>query len=162
MRESVMRAKLICLLTLAAAAAAGAASGQQAGQIGSEPMRLARDLSMSAPRPVFAVIGHHLLSGELKPDAPLTALADARQPTFSCAPSQRGRRGSEITLSCTDGTSALVTLDDTGCGRSKSGEPASMCIGMPAKYAARRLTAPAGQTLRIDGEKLVLDPPAGG
>src|SRR5690349_11743124 len=118
-----MRAKLLSLLTLAtaAAAAAGAAWSQQANQIGSEPLRLARDLSGSAPRPVFAVIGHHLLSGELRPDQPLTALVDARQPTFSCAPSQRGRRGAEIALSCSDGSSAQVKLDDSGCGRSQGG-----------------------------------------
>jgi hypothetical protein len=129
--------------------------------VGSESLRFARDQALSAPRPVFAVIGHHLLSGELKPDAPLTALVDARQPTFSCAPSQRGRRGAEITLSCSDGSSAVLQLDDSGCGRSRGGEPASMCIGMAAKYAAHRLAAPAGQTLRIDGERLVLEPPAG-
>jgi hypothetical protein len=157
-----MRTTLLCVFTLAAAATAGAASSQQASQVGSEPMRLARDLSGSAPRPVFAVVGHHLLSGELRPDAPLTALVDTRQPTFSCAPSQRGRRGAEIALNCSDGSSAQVKLDETGCGRSDSGEPASMCIGMPAKYAARRLKAPAGQTLRIDGERLVLEPPASG
>jgi hypothetical protein len=157
-----MRVKLICLFTLAAAATAGAAAGQSAAQVGSEPLRFARDLSLTAPRPVFAVVGHHLVSGELKPSEPLMALVDAGQPTFSCAPSQRGRRGAEITLSCSDGSSAQVTLDDSGCGRSRSGEPpASMCIGLKAKYAARRLTAPAGKTLRIDGERLVLDPPAG-
>jgi len=155
-----MRAKLLCVLALAAAATVGAASGQQASQVGSEPMRLARDLSLSAPRPVFAVIGNHLLSAELKPDAPLTALVDARQPTFSCAPSQRGRRGAEIMLSCSDGSSALVKLDDTGCGRSQ-GEKASMCIGLAPKIAVRRLTAPAGHKLRIDGEKLVLEPSGG-
>jgi hypothetical protein len=157
-----MRKKLTCLFALAAAATAGAAAGQPAGQVGSESLRFARDQSLSAPRPVFAVIGHHLLSGELKPNEPLTALVDARQPTFSCAPSQRGRRGAEILLSCSDGSSAQLALDETGCGRSRSGEPASMCIGMTAKNAVRRLSAPAGETLRVDGERLTLEPKAGG
>ena len=127
-----------------------------------QPLRFASDSSGSAPRPVFAVVGQHLLSGELRTEQPLTALVDARQPTFSCAPSQRGRRGAEIALNCTDGSSAVLKLDETGCGKSQGGEPAaSMCIGMSAKYAVRRLKAPAGKTLKVDGEQLLLDPPAG-
>jgi hypothetical protein len=86
------------------------------------------------------------------------ALVDTRQPTFSCAPSQLG---AEIVLSCSDGSSAQLKLDESGCGRSQSGEPASMCIGFTPKYAVRRLTAPAGETLRINGERLVLEPVAG-
>jgi hypothetical protein len=168
-----MRAKLLCLLTLAAAATAGAASaqsngGQTDGNGGGQPVNgpAMSDIrgtgpgvvSRSAPRPVFAVIGHHLVSGELKPTARLMALVDARQPTFSCAPSQRG---AEIVLSCSDGSSAQLKLDESGCGRSLGGERASMCIGFTPKYAARRLTAPVGETLRIDGERLVLEPAAG-
>ncbi|HEX2814851.1 MAG TPA: hypothetical protein VHN39_00540, partial [Phenylobacterium sp.] len=123
--------------------------------------RMIHDAARSAtgaPRPVFAVIGHHLVSGELRPSEPLMALVDARQPTFSCAPSQRG---AEIVLSCSDGSSAQLKLDESGCGRSLSGERASLCIGFTPKYAVRRLTAPAGETLRINGERLVLEPVAG-
>jgi hypothetical protein len=126
-----------------------------------EADRVIQEAARSAsttPRPVFAVIGHHLVSGELKPSARLLALVDARQPTFSCAPSQRD---AEIVLSCSDGSSAQLKLDESGCGRSQSGEPASLCIGFTPKYAVRRLTAPAGETLRIDGERLVLEPAAG-
>ncbi len=178
-----MRAKLLCLLTLAAAATAGAASAQQAAPAPAPPApsatpnfpvgqdsyaaasdreweanRVIHEAARSAttgPRPVFAVVGHHLVSGELKPDARLMALVDARQPAFFCAPSQRG---DEIVLSCSDGSSAQLRLDESGCGRSRSGEPASMCVGYAPKYAVRRLSAPAGDTLRIDGERLVLGP----
>ena len=181
-----MRAKLLCLLTLAAAAMAGAVSAQQAPGTPATPApppipnspvgddsyyaaagredsadRLIHEAARSAsttPRPVFAVIGHHLVSGELRTSERLMALVDTRQPTFSCTPSQRG---AEIVLSCSDGSSAQLKLDESGCGRSRSGEPASMCIGFTPKYAVRRLTAPAGETLRIDGERLVLGPVAG-
>ena len=182
-----MRAKLLFLLILATA---GAASAQQApappapapapgytptpsypagpdsyyaaGAREAAADRVIHEAARSAstaPRPVFAVIGHHLVSGELKPSERLMALVDARQPTFSCAPSQRG---AEIVLSCSDGSRAQLKLDESGCGRSQSGEPASMCIGLTPKYAVRRLAAPAGKTLRIDGDRLVLEPGAGG
>lgn len=181
-----MRATVRSLLALATAAMAGAASAQQAPAAPATPQapatpnfpvgqdsyyaaldreafadRVVHEAARSAsaaPRPVFAVIGHHLVSGELTPSAPLMALVDARQPTFSCAPSQRG---AEIMLSCSDGSSAQLRLDTSGCGRSLGGEPASMCVGFTPKYAVRRLTAPAGQALRIDGERLVLEPVAG-
>ena len=146
-----MRAKLLCLLALAAAATAGAASAQVV------PLT-------AGPVPVFAVIGHHVVSGVLRPGETLMALVDARQPTFSCALSQRDPAAisvNEITLDCTDGSTALLRLDRSGCGRSWSGERATMCIGYPPKHAARKLTAPAGKTLRIDGEGLVLEPVAG-
>lgn len=181
-----MRAKLLCLLALAAAATAGAASAQPAPATPAAPAppptpnfptgvdsyygagwreegadRVIHDAARAAstaPRPVFAVIGHHVVSGELRPSERLMALVDARQPTFSCAPSQRGP---EIVLSCSDGSSAQLKLDESGCGRSQSSEPASLCVGLTPNYAVRRLTAPAGQTLRIDGERLVLERVAG-
>src|SRR5207302_8795163 len=109
--------------------------------------RLIHDAARSAttaPRDVFAVIGNHLVSGELRPSERLMALVDARQPAFSCAPSQRG---AQIVLSCSDGSRAQLKLDESGCGHSQSGEPASMCIGFTPRYAVRRLTAPAGETL---------------
>src|SRR5690242_12827112 len=140
-----MRAKL--LLMLAAAAAAGAASAQTNPQQLADPglnsvEGPARQATLTRPQPVFAVIGHRLVSGEIKPGEPLMALVDARQPTFSCALSQRG---AEVLLSCSDGASAQLKLDAFGCGRSRSGEPASMCVGLTPKYALRRLTAPAGK-----------------
>ncbi len=147
-----MRAKLLCLFTLAAAVAAGVASAQ----VGFGEIRGPRTRS-APPQLIFAVIGHHVVTGELKPGGRLIALVDAQAPTFSCAPSQRG---SEIVLNCSDGSKAQLTLDETGCGRSRSGEPASMCIGSAPKYAARHLGAPAGEVLRIDGERLVLEPEA--
>src|SRR5258707_15898307 len=113
-----MRAKMLCLLTLAAAATVGAASAQQAPATPAPPAppptpnypagpdgyyaaggreefadRMIHEAARSAsttPRPVFAVIGHHLVSGELRPSERLLALVDTRQPTFSCAPAQRG------------------------------------------------------------------------
>ncbi len=151
----VMRAKLLCLLTcVMAATTTGAASAQAMSDIsGPNP-------SLQVPsRPVFAVIDHHLVSGELRPYKPLMALVDARQPTFSCTPSERG---ADIVLSCSDGSSAQVKLDKSGCGRSQSGEPVSMCIGVNPHNAVRRLSAPTGQTLRIDGERLIMEPVAGG
>ena len=170
-----MRAKLLSLLILAAAATAGTASAQQASIDGPEPQptptarsvpdgyhaALARQLDeerSDTPRPVFAVVGQNVVSGELRPDERLMALVDTRQPTFSCAPSQRG---AEVVLNCSNGASAQMKLDASGCGRSLSGEAASLCIGLPPEKAARRLTAPAGKTLRIDGERLVLEPVAG-
>jgi hypothetical protein len=179
-----MRAKLLCVLTLAAAATAGAASAQQApaaaapaapvspsyptgldGYYAAAAREQAADLALhegarsatTVPRPVFAVVGHHLVSGQLKPSERLMALVDARQPTFFCAPSQRG---AEVMLGCSDGSSAQLRLDETGCGRSLSGERASMCVGLTPRYALRRLSAPAGQTLQIGGEGLVLEPTA--
>lgn len=146
-----MRAKLQCLLVLAAAATAGAASAQVV------PVT-------AGPVPVFAVIGHHVVSGVLRPSETLMALVDARQPTFSCALNQRDKDTislSEITLDCSDGSTALLRLDRSGCGRSWKGERATMCIGYPPKNAVRRLAAPAGKTLRVEGEGLVLEPAAG-
>ena len=161
-----MRAKLLSLLILAAATTAGAAYAQTEAEGPQPPQGPAMSeirstgprVAPTTPLPVFAVIGHHLVSGELRPSAPLMALVDARQPTFSCAPSQRG---AEIVLTCSDGSSAQLKLDESGCGRSQSGAPASLCIGFAPKYAVRRLTAPAGEALRIDRERLVLEPVAG-
>lgn len=179
-----MRANLLSLFILAVASAASAASAQQAAPAsapatapappapttgtGQDSYYAAGDreasadriihqaarAASSAPRPVFAVIGHHLVSGELKPGEVLMALVDARQPTFSCTPAQRAN---EIVLSCSDGSGARLKLDESGCGRSKAGGPASLCVGYTPKYAVRRLTVSTGESLRFDGERLVLD-----
>lgn len=170
-----MRAKLLSLLILAAVATAGAAPAQQAATDDAPPpiyieggperyltalarIQEAASPARVTPRPVFVVIGHNLVSGQLGPGERLMALVDARQPTFSCAPSQRGV---EIMLACSNGSGAKLKLGPSGCGRSLSGEAASMCIGLNPRNAVRRLTVPAGKTLRIDGERLVLEPLAG-
>lgn len=172
-----MRVKLLPLLIAAAAATAGAASAQQASFDRSMPLQprrvsedgaerataLNRELALNreiaaSRRTVFAVVGQNLVSGELKPDQRLAALVDPRNPTLSCAPSQRGV---QVVLSCSNGATARLLLDPSGCSRSRTGQPASLCIGLTPELAARRLTAPAGTTLRIEGEGLVLEPVTG-
>lgn len=170
-----MRTKLLALVSLAAATAAGGvAIAQQAMVTYQAPMsretnggvagiaqrtnQIAAGYATSGPQPVFAVIGHHVVTGDLKPGAPLLTLIDARDPRFACQPAHRG---AEIVLACTDGSSAQLRLEDSGCGRSRSGEPASLCIGWTAKYAVRRLVAPPGESLSADGGRLTLKPAAG-
>ena len=157
-----MRAKLLCLLALATATTAGAASAQPAGSSEQRPREVVP--LTAGPVPVFAVIGHHVVSGVLRPGDTLMALADARQPAFSCALDTRDPQTisfTEVTLDCSDGATATVRLDRSGCGRSWRGERATMCIGYPPKYAARKLAPPAGKALQVDGEELVLEPVAG-
>jgi hypothetical protein len=155
-----MRVTLALLTVLAAAVSAGAAFAQDSdpGALLYPNFSVREPSTAAGPQPVFAVIGHHLVSGELKPSAPLMTLVDTRQPTFSCAPSQRGP---EIVLSCSGGVSAQLKLDPSGCGRSRSGELASLCVGLSPKYAAHRLTAPAGHTLEVEDGRLALKPDAG-
>jgi hypothetical protein len=115
------------------------------------PLDAARD-----PKPVYAVIAGHVVSGEIQPRSRLLTLVDQGEPQFLCDVSHRGP---EVRLDCSDGTRAEVKPSASGCGRSRSGEAASLCIGLKAKYAAQRLAAPEGYVLVADAERLELKRP---
>src|SRR5205814_1839793 len=107
------------------------------------------------PKAVYAVIAHHVVSGNIQPGSRLLTLADERQPQFVCEVSHRG---ADIRLACSDGSFAQVRMASSGCGLSTSGEPASLCVGFGANYAARRLVAPPGYALVGDDGALTLKP----
>jgi hypothetical protein len=175
-----MRATLAVPATLSALVLAGAALAQSAPPPGghegpvppSEPMPLAIYRGTNGtvapgeapqPQPVYAVVGGHLVSGRTDPAANGdVTLVDETQPDFICHANSRGR---EVRLKCSGGQRAQVTLqpftDDAGCGRSRSGERASLCYGFKDRYAAQRLVAPAGQRLLIEYGHLTLKRDAG-
>jgi hypothetical protein len=175
-----MRAKHLTLIALAAAAMAGAALAQPAPApapaVPSPPSPTdAREFNGGAepgghfnfgpyggqaldPRPVYAVIAHHVVSGDIAPKSRLLTLTDERQPQFAC---KVFHRGPDVRLACSDGAQADLTLNSFGCGYSRGGEPASLCIGFRPKSAAKRLVAAPGETLRVEGGRLTLAPTAG-
>ena len=114
--------------------------GDYAGEIG-------------GPKPVYAVIAHHAVSGELLPISRALTLVDAGDPQFVCSVSHRA---ADIRLSCSDGSLAELRTASSGCGQSSKGEPASLCIGYAAKSAARRLISPEGFELVSARNKLLL------
>jgi hypothetical protein len=168
-----MRAKTLALLiTLTASAIAGAACAQQFavtytppsspefnGGPGSVVQNIQGDIGhpAPAPRPVYAVISHHLVSGTLRPGSKLLDLVDESQSPFAC---HVFHRQSKIALACTDGSLAQVSMTALGCGHSRGGEPASLCIGVPAKVAADRLTGSPGETVSVEDGRLTLKPAA--
>jgi hypothetical protein len=175
-----MRATLAVPAAVSALVLAGAALAQSAPPPGghdgpaqpNEPMPLAVYHGTNGttapgeapqPQPVYAVIGGHLVSGIRDPGARggLT-LVDETQPDFIC---HADSHGWEVRLTCSGGVRANLTVqafaDDAGCGRSRSGERASLCYGFRDKYAAQRLVAPAGQRLLIEYGHLALKPDAG-
>lgn len=173
-----MRAMTLALITCSAAALAGAASAQQAaapsapatagavygGESSGGPQNVVQvthdvgaDSAPRAARPVYAVIGHHIVSGKIEPGSKLLDLVDAGPSPFACRVFQRQ---SQVALSCTDGSLAQVSMTAQGCGHSLGGAPASLCIGLPAKVAAQRLTASPGETVAVEGGKLTLKPAA--
>jgi len=173
-----MRPVTLALITLAAAAVAGAASAQQvapssapaasgalyAGESSGGPQNVVQvthdvgaDSAPRAAKSVYAVIGHHIVSGKIEPGSRLLDLVDASQSQFTCHVFQRQ---SQVALSCTDGSLAQVSMTSAGCGRSLGGEPASLCIGLPAKLAAQRLSAAPGETVAVEGGQLTLKPAA--
>ena len=174
-----MRAIRLALVTFAAAATAGAAMAQQAAAPPAAPPPTepseAQPLPVysgtngevapgqaSSPEPVYALVGAHLVSGVTQPGAhgPLTLVSDA-DPAFVC--SARGDR--DVRLACSDGSHVRFSVqpftDDAGCGRTHAGPAASLCYGFKAKYAARRLSAPHGASLRVEDGRLVLKRIAG-
>ena len=108
-------------------------------------------------KPVYAVIGGHVVSGEIQPGRRLEALRDTRQPDFACSLSQRGAK---VRLDCTGGAIAEVAIKSNGCGASRAGETASICVGWAARAAVRRLTAPVGHMLALVDGRPTLKPSA--
>jgi len=163
-----MRPKPVALIALTAAATASHALAWQmmtpampsSGMAGPPPTRQSVDAGLAAEgQPVYAVIAHHVVHGEIKPGLPLMALVDERQPQFTCRIFQHN---AEIRLACSDGVVAQLKMNASGCAQSSSsGEPASLCVGFTARSAARRLSAPAGETLGVEDGRLALKPAAG-
>ena len=169
-----MRASRVLLIACGAIAAAGVAVAQQItlptapptsqNASGGAPAGLVQStandggFSTAAPRPVYAVIGHHLVSGDIAPRSTLLTLVDAGQPQFLCHVSHRG---TDVGLACSDGSSAALAMSSGACGVTRAGEPASLCIGLPARSAAKRLVAPPGYALVRDDGGLRLTPLGG-
>lgn len=173
-----MRATRLVPMTLAASALAAAAFAQQAAPPAAPPTQPSEPQPLAIyhgtngavapgeapqPQPVYAVIGGHLVSGTLDPGAKgALTLVDETQPGFICRTESRGL---QVRLACSDGLRTQLTVqpftENAGCGRSRSGAPASLCYGFKDKYAARRLIAPAGAKLEIEYGHLALKPAAG-
>ena|SRR6185436_8932606 len=152
-----MRAKLAIWTTLAAVAFAGAALAQTVYTYDGPPYAGNPPDSVGArhSQPVFAVVGGHAVSGVQLPTVAALTLIDAANPEFAC---QVGHRGALVHLACSDGSHAEVTIGPFGCGQSVSGQTASLCYGVEARYAVRKLRAPAGHTLVIAYGRLALKP----
>jgi hypothetical protein len=155
-----MRAKLAVWTTLAAAALAGAALAQTVYTYDGPPYSGNPPDSAGArhSQPVFAVVGGHVVSGVQHPAVAALTLVDAANPEFAC---QVGHRGALVHLACSDGSDAEVTIGPFGCGQSVSGQAASLCYGVEARSAVRKLRAPAGHRLSIEYGRLTLKPTAG-
>jgi hypothetical protein len=157
-----MRVKLTVGVALAAAGVAGVAMGQDGAPDGgrggddSGLLYLEGIARGTHSQPVYAVIGERLVTGRKHPAVAGLTLADPADPQFTCVV---GGRGYQTSLACSDGSEGLVTVDPYGgCGHSVS---ASLCVGVEPRYAARKLTAPAGQRLTIKYGRLILRPTAG-
>jgi hypothetical protein len=175
-----MRATLAVAFSIIGLGLAGAANAQQVAPPASAPAPSYSEISGGAPpvvhnrvleeftdaaqpQPVYALVGGHLVSGRIDPTAKgALTLVDETQPEFLC---RAASHGSDVRLACSGGVRARLTLqafsDDAGCGHSRGGEAASLCYGFKDKYAAPRLTAPAGQKLEIEYGHLALKPAAG-
>ena len=169
-----MRTPILILITCASAAMAGAACSEQVavtytpptsrefnggaeGYAAQTTANRSYDGPGAKPRPVYAVIAHHVVSGNIQPRSRLLTIADERQPQFVCEVSHRG---ADVRLACSDGTEAQLKMPPSGCGHSTSGVPASLCIGYGATHAARRLTASPGETVAVEDGHLTLRPSA--
>jgi hypothetical protein len=166
-----MRGNRLTLIALAAAATAGAAFAQQpvatysppsarefnggAEGYGAQTTHSAYGADARGPQAVYAVIARHVVRGDIQPGSRLLSLADEQRPQFTC---RVFHRQADIALACSDGSVAQLSMSSPGCGQSHSGEPASLCIGLKAKSAARRLVAPPGYTLVGDDGVLTLTP----
>jgi hypothetical protein len=175
--EAAMRAMALALMTCSAAALASGACAQQvavtyggsggavyAGESSGGPQNVVQvthdvgaDSAPRAARAVYAVIGHHIVSGKIEPGSRLLDLVDASQSQFAC---HVFHRQSQVALACTDGSFAQVSMTSLGCGQSRGGAPASLCIGVPVKVAAQRLIASPGETVSVEDGKLTLKPAA--
>ena len=152
-----MRVKLALWTTLAVAALAGAALAQTVYTYHGPPYSGNPPDSAGARRsqPVFAVVGGHVVSGVQLPTVAALTLVDTANPEFAC---QVGHRGLLVRLACSDGSHAEVTIGPYGCGQSVSGQTASLCYGVEARSAVRKLRAPAGHMLVIAYGRLALKP----
>ena len=114
---------------------------------------------------VYAIVGERLLTGVSDPsvvdDRGVVTLKSADGSAFACKVGYGYQRGGLGSFVCSDGSQFRVPYQGyspwsgTG-GGTDSGRRVSLCYGFQPKEAARRLSAPPGYALEVEGGRLVL------